>query len=229
MYTAVYGKSDWVKPAPKVPDGVPCYFYTDSADMAREAEEAGWEPRLVQHFIATVKGSPRITAPMLAHKAIKVSMGRDLGVDVAIWMDGSMTSLVDDLVDRCLIALGNADVAFTPHPWRTCVYDEAYYSSTLERYRHEAPHILEQAQFYASIGHPVNWGLIATGFFVTRVNERTSALGEHWWFENINRSHQDQVSLPVLLRLNEERGLRWNMNCPWWTWWDLAAHGPVAP
>jgi hypothetical protein len=224
LYTAIYGKSDWVKPAPDV--DVECKLFTESTDTAMEAMNLGWSPVLVPHNIATVKGDPRITAPMLAHKWLKCHPHIACpDVDVTIWIDGSMEVTVPNLIDLALEALGDDDVSFTPHPWRQCIYDEAAYSATLPRYQDEASHIVDQADFYRSIGHPPYWGLFATGFRVNRINARTQALGENWWYENITRSHQDQVSLPVLVRLAEEGGLRWNQNCPWWTWWTMFPHG----
>lgn len=223
LYSALYGAYDAPNPLPAL--GIPCVMYTDDRDLKID----GFEIRYLNHGIATLNGRPARTGPMLAHKWFKTHLyevGVADGLDVAIWMDASMVILRHDLAEKCLQALGDDDLALTPHPARTCLYDEAAYSATLLRYQAEAPHIQEQAKYYLeNVGHPKGWGnLMATGFSVTRLNEKTRVLGEQWWWECSSRSHQDQVSLPVLLRLNQENGLTWNFNCPWAEWWGIGEH-----
>jgi hypothetical protein len=86
---------------------------------------------------------------------------------------------------------------------------------------------------YAAMGHPANWGLFATGANVRRHSEATIAMGRHWWWEIISRSHQDQLSLPVLFRMADfgpvegpiDTPFRWNSSMPWDTWWGVYEHG----
>lgn len=231
LYTAIYGNSDWVKPIPYLENPgtggqmVPAYLYTDSKQTADDAEALGWEPRIVDHRVATLRGDPRITAPMLAHKWWKTHP--DLacpGVEVSLWIDGSMEVKVDDYVHRCIAALGEDDWACVPHPARNCIYPEAEFSATLT-WRYDAPSILNQARFYRNIvGHPAGWGLIATGANVRRHAPNVLELSDQWWTECINWSHQDQLSLPVLLRLAEGK-VKFNYNLPWFQWWHLHEHG----
>lgn len=221
-FSALYNAYDAPKPIPDL--GIPCVMYTDDPDLKVE----GWEVRYVNHGIATLNGSPSRTGPMLAHKWFKTHL-YEIGhetLDVAIWMDASMVILRDDLAELCIEALDDDDLALTPHPVRDNIYDEASYSATLLRYQAEATYIKEQARYYREeVGHPRDWGnLMGTGFSVTRLNERTKLLGEQWWWECTMRSHQDQISLPVLLRLNQTRGLTWNFNCPWAEWWGIGDH-----
>lgn len=224
VYTAVYGRSDWVKPAPVVPDGVPCLYYTDSTEVAREAEALGWEPHVVPHGVATLRGEPRVTAPMLAHKWWKTHPELACpGAEISCWIDGSMEVTVGDYVNRCLDALGADDWACVPHPARCCIYPEAEYSATLT-WRYDAASIRAQAEFYRQF-HPVNFGLIATGANVRRHTPRVLELSDAWWVECLQWSHQDQLSLPVLLRLSDGE-VKWNMNLPWFQWWHLHEHGP---
>ena len=224
LYTAVYGRSDWVKPAPKVPDGVPCYFYTDSPVVGLEAESLGWQARVVPHYIATVKGEPKITAPMLAHKFWKTHPALACpDVDVSLWIDGSMEVTTDRYVDLGLEALGSDDWACIPHPARGCIYPEGEYSATLT-WRYDGPSILAQIKFYSQF-HPPGWGLIATGANVRRHTPKVLELSHAWWIECLQWSHQDQLSLPVLLRL-AEGDVKWNMNLRSHQDWILHDHGP---
>lgn len=222
LYTAVYGHYETPKPAPKI--GRPCYMFTDSEVTAERAEVVGWQVLLVPHGVATLKGSPGVTGPMLAHKWWKTHPALACpGVDVSLWLDGSMEIVVEDYVEQCLAALGDDDWACVPHPARGCIYPEATFSATLARY--DGPSVLAQANFYRTVvGHPANWGLIATGANVRRHTPNVLELSDQWWDECINWSHQDQLSLPVLLRLSEGK-VPFNYNLPWHTWWRLYPHG----
>lgn len=217
LYSALYGEYDWVKPVPDL--GVPAILYSD-----RPRDAPGWEVRVVNHFIATTKGSPSITSPMLAHKYWKCHPHLAVpDADITMWIDGSMEIVVDDYVSRCLEALDQDQWSCVRHPSRTCIYPEADFSSTLT-WRYDAEAVLRQAAFYRSIGHPADYGLVATGANVRRHTDKVIEVSEQWWIECLQWSHQDQISLPVLFRLSEEE-LTWNYNLPWFEWWFLHEHG----
>lgn len=224
LYSAIYGgyndvpklPADWVERA---------VMYTDDPGL----DAPGWEVRVVNHGIATLNGDPARTAPMLAHKWWKMFAGAG-EVDVTIWLDASMTITLDcaEFVGRCIGAIGYLDLAVMAHPWRDCIYDEAAYSSLLPRYADEAPHILAQSAYYATLGHPDHWGLIASGFMIRRnTADWVNKLMKDWWWECITRSHQDQISLPVLLRLADQPD-RWGYQLPWHdghdSWTNLGPH-----
>lgn len=220
LYTAIYGAYDSAKKAPDI--GVPCWLYTDSHELADQARTLGWLPFVVPHGIATLKGSAAVTAPMLAHKYWKCHPHRACPhADISLWIDGSMEIVRPDYVDLCLQALGEDDWSCVPHPARGCIYPEAAFSATLARY--DAASINAQAAHYIAF-HPANYGLIATGANVRRHTPEVIEVGKQWWIECLNWSHQDQLSLPVLLRLAEGK-VRWNMNLPWFQWWHLYPHG----
>jgi len=219
VYSAIYGAYDSVKQAPY---GVTSWMYTDSQRIVDEAYALGWLPRLVPHGIATLKGSPAVTGPMLAHKWWKTHPHLACpNADISLWLDGSMLVTREDYVELCLKALGEDDWACVPHPARNCIYPEATFSATLARY--DAASIHAQVRNYERF-HPANFGLIATGANVRRHTAEVIKVCEQWWVECINWSHQDQLSLPVLLRLAEGK-VRWNMNLPWFQWWHLFEHG----
>lgn len=224
IYSAIYGGYN---DAPPLPPDLPCpaIMYTDDPHL----KAPGWEVRVVQHSIATLLGDPRRTGPMLDHKFWKMHAG--LGeVDTTIWLDASMTITTsgEQFVQLCKNAMDGIDLAVMSHPWRSCIFDEAAYSSLLPRYEHEAPHILAQAAYYAGIAHPDHWGLIATGFYIRRNRvDWVDKLMQDWWWECITRSHQDQISLPVLLKLAGQED-RWDYRLPWHddfgSWTHLGHH-----
>ncbi len=221
LYTAVYGAYETPRP---INLDIPCVMYTDSEVTAQRAHQVGWEPRVVTHHVTTLKGDPRVVGPMLAHKWWKTHPHLALPeVNISLWIDGSMELTVDDYPQRALTALGDDDWACVPHPARRCIYPEAAFSATLARY--DAASIQAQANFYRDVvGHPANWGLVATGANVRRHVPQVIELSEQWWQENINWSHQDQLSLPVLFRLSEEK-VKWNQNLAWHRDWILHHHG----
>jgi len=160
---------------------------------------------------------------MLNHKYWKTHPEHALPEhDISIWVDGSMEIVVDRFVDKCLAALGDDDWACMRHPARNCIYPEAEYSATLT-WRYDAPSILAQAEFYKAF-HPRDWGLIATGFCVRRHNRYVTALCRDWWHEIVHRNHQDQISLPVLMRIHQDH-VRMNYNLPWHEWLYHYEHG----
>ena len=243
VYSAIYGGYDEPKPLPAGLD-CPAVMFTDSEDTAAAAGDLGWLPFVVRHGIATRNGNPAKTGPMLAHKYWKTHPVRALTavgytedqccLRVALWVDGSLAIQTPDYGARCLRALGRDDIALTPHPWRDCAIAEGEYSATLPRYRGTG--VDAQTRFYADhVGHPRGWGLFASGAIAWRITGSVEEFGEYWWKECLTWSHQDQVSLPVMLRLMEkgqlpgvDQKLRWNSNLPWEQWWHLNHHA-VAP
>lgn len=208
VYTANYGGYD--SPKPLRPLGVPAYLYTDDPGLRVE----GWQTR--------VYSLDHIRTPMLRAKWWKLHPGLVSGAaDISMWLDSSMTVMVDDYVDKCLAALGDDDFTLVTHPWRDCIYEEAKYSALLPRY--DAAVMYAQMAYYMQIGHPKDWGLFASGANVRRHTHAVIKHGVDWWWENTQRSHQDQLSLPVLIRLAGDT-IKWNTNMPWHEWWHLGQH-----
>lgn len=213
LYSAIYGGYDIPKP---LPEGLKCdrIMFTDDPDL----QAPGWKLRVVPRR--------KISTYMLRHKYVKCQP--DILFphhDIALWVDGSITIKHPDYVELCIDSLGNDDAAFVKHPWRDCIYEEASYSAQLPRY--QGIGIEEQAEFYRhAVGHPEKWGLFATGANARRIHtEGSYLLGRYWWDDNLNWTHQDQISLPVLVRHMGDK-LRWNTNMPWAQWWGIAEHVP---
>ena len=228
LYTAIYGGYNTPK---QIPESLACHavLFTDSEQTAEMAQAAGWCPRLMTSpyddlgHDAAAYGDPGIVVPMLRHKWFKTHpLDAMSGYDVSIWIDGSMQVTRDDFVDLCLTALGDDDWAMMTHPSRDCIYPEADYSATLT-WRYDAASINAQSAHYRAF-HPAGTGLIATGFNVRRHTDIVEHLGRQWWYDITRWSHQDQISLPVLLHLIGN-DLRWNTNLPWHQWLTHWPHG----
>jgi hypothetical protein len=235
LYSALYGGYEYVKPLP-TDLGCRAILYTDEPDI----EAPGWEVRVVTDHISPDAGADRSTAwpdrkatwSMLAHKFWKCHPAEAVpDADVTLWVDASLLITVDSYAKRCLDALGDDDWCAVTHPYRDCIYTEAAFSATLARYDWRS--LAAQTKAYQGMGHPRGWGLFATGANVRRHTPATVEMGEHWWWECVSRSHQDQLSLPVLFRLQDVRPqvsrehfpFRWNVNMPWDVWWGVYEHG----
>lgn len=231
IYSALYGGYDAPKP---VDQGVPTYLFTDQPEL----DAPGWSVVHRPHRIVSRNGPAELVAPMLAHKWWKTHPAEAIEQATnAIWATGSVTSIWVDasitlepgFADKALAALGDDEWAMVPHPWRSCIFTEADYSASLPRYAGLAGRIRAQADFYRNVvGHPANWGLIATGLNVRRHTADVIELSHLWWQECLSWTHQDQLSLPLLLRLLTVdpalRQIRWNRNLGWMEGWGLWPH-----
>jgi Protein of unknown function (DUF616) len=223
VYSAIYGDYDQPKSAAKIMSDRRPVMYTDTKETAEQARKQGWQPVIVNHSWSSPNGDPAIVTPMLNHKYWKCHPDVALPEsDLSIWIDGSIEVTTEAFVENCLKALDNDDWACMRHPARDCIYPEADYSATLT-WRYDAGAMLAQAAHYRNF-HPSNWGLIATGANVRRHTPEVIETSHLWWDEIINWSHQDQISLPVLLRLREDK-VKWNMNLSWHQDWTLHPHG----
>jgi hypothetical protein len=226
-YSAIYGEYDTPKPVHQVGFTLKPVMFTESHKTYKLAKDAGWQPIYAPHEWTSPHGDPAIVTPMLNHKYWKCHPEglyidpQDQIIEASIWLDGSIEPH-PGFEDIAIAALGNDDWSCVPHPSRACIYPEAYYSATLT-WRYDAASILAQAEHYLNF-HPQGWGLIATGVNIRRHTPEVIELSHLWWEEILNWSHQDQISLPVLMRLWEDK-VKWNMNLTWHRDWILHPHG----
>lgn len=219
IYSALYGAYEAPKPLP-VGMTTPCYMFTDDPEL----EAPGW---IVRYQPGRVQLDGWRSSPLMQAKWWKTHPDEAFGhaFDVTCWVDASMTIVSADYAQQCLDALGDDDWAMVAHPGRSCIYDEAAYSKTLPRYR-EADLDGQVAYYRDTLGHPAKAGLFACGANAIRHNDRTLSLLKAWWWECATRTWQDQLSLPVLVRLPVFSEVKWNTNIPWCLWWDVQNHPP---
>jgi hypothetical protein len=212
IYSALYGSYEPAKPL-SVGESTPAYMFTDDPKLTIDGWTVIYEPRPV-----TLEGRD---SPMYQAKWWKTHPREALGysADVAIWIDASIT-VAPGFVDKALVWLGSDDWAMCKHPGRGCIYDEAVVSLSMPRY--QGIGVQEQVDYYRQIGHPANWGLFANGVSVRRLTPAVLNLGYQWWWECATRTWQDQLSMPVLVRLAED--LKWNTNIVWGDGWSAADH-----
>lgn len=238
VYSAIFGDYDHPKPVMNAGFSWKPIMFTDSGRIFTEAIDQGWRPVLfppeeLEIPYPTDREPAEIIEPMLNHKYWKCHPDQVANytnsapwtdpdpIDISIWLDGSVEPH-PGFESIALAALGGDDWACVPHPVRNCIYPEADYSATLT-WRYHGPSILAQAAHYRQF-HAPGSGLVATGVNVRRHTPEVIELSHLWWEEIIRFSHQDQISLPVLLRLWEDK-VKWNMNLTWHQDWILHPHG----
>lgn len=226
IYSALYGAYDTFKDV-QVGHRIKMFHDLKNWDLGGPDQGfdlvSGYDLVYYPHRIVSRHGDPALVAPMLAHKWWKTHPTEALpGVDVSIWVDASIT-LHAGFVEHALRALGDDDWAMVPHPWRDCIFDEAEYSASLPRYASLGTAIRRQAAWYTEMGHPTHWGLPATGVIVRRHTPAVARLSDYWWHECFHWSHQDQISLPVLMR-SFAHDVKYNYNLPWEHLWSLSPH-----
>ncbi len=137
--------------------------------------------------------------PRLAAKAPKCWPHR-FGKGIVIWLDASAQVNTTTFAADCQRALGDGDVAMWVHPQRDCILPEAAVSATMAKYRDQPVEV--QAAHYINSGHPLNFGLWATGCMVW-AGERPDRVGEAWFDEQMRWTYQDQISWPLIVRRYE--------------------------
>lgn len=236
LVSAIYGTYEaTVKPLP-LDLGIPAIMFTDQESIAQQCDAAGWravfDDSVYQRFTADpANGDLAVTVPMLAHKFWKThpfeavaEAGLD-DIDASIWIDGNMRLIGSgaEWVAKNVAALGDDEWSLMRHPWRDCVYTEEAYTSAVCWGRYSVEAMKRQIAAIEASGHPRGWGLFATGHMVRRHTSAVLGVCDAWWCDNVRWSHQDQLSLPPIIRTYAE-SLRWNANLPWATW-ALDPHG----
>jgi len=186
VVSAAYGDYDKPATAPhQTVEPAAWLMVTDSPDVPPAPWQRIHEPRPGVH-------------PRLAAKVPKCRPDLyDYDANVLIWMDASFEITSPDFVAWCLRHLGRAPLAQIRHPVRQDIHHEADVSQTMAKY--QGLPLRAQWEHYATQGHPVDWGLWATGLIVYR-RATCEAMGDAWLTEQVRFTYQDQISQPVVLR-----------------------------
>ncbi|MFZ4523798.1 MAG: glycosyltransferase domain-containing protein, partial [Bacteroidales bacterium] len=121
--------------------------------------------------------------------------------DIMIFIDGSIEITSADFVKFCIDSLGDNSMALYQHPQRDCIFDEAVASMPLIKY--QSQNISGQISFYNSL-YPKHGGLYACGVMVRKIQSPAirDLMGK-WWWEIIKWTYQDQLSFPVVCKLQK--------------------------
>jgi hypothetical protein len=134
--------------------------------------------------------------PNRAAKTPKFEPWRYTDAPASIWIDASFRVVSADFAVEAL-ALAKPIAQFV-HPWRDCLFAEAVEIAALGM----DPEGVAgwQTARYREAGHPVGWGLWASGVIARRHTAAVKRMGAAWAKEVASGSARDQVSQPFVLR-----------------------------
>lgn len=197
VYTTIFGAYDDLKPVPKQIMQADYFCITDNAARITQdggADKERWE--IIQVNTPRSDLHPRMRAKFF--KAFPWEVEQLLGYEAVIFFDGSVQVNSPDFIEYCVSNL-KSDFLLFRHPHRKCIYDEATHSRTMVKY--ETEDMENQVEYYRKF-HPANFGLWACTVMVRKPTERIKALMMSWFHENIKFTWQDQLSMPVVLRVH---------------------------
>lgn len=190
VYTTIYGDYASLKPVPFQTIKADYICITDNKDLKCQ----GWKtivpdfPRKDMH--------PRLRAKYF--KLYPWELPEIAKNDISIFIDGSIEIKTNTFIEYCIKHLSE-DLLLFKHPQRTCIYQEVEASRPLEKYKQE--NLAGQAAFYSKF-HPKNWGLWACGVMVRKHTDKLKKLMADWKHEIDKWTYQDQISFPVVCKLN---------------------------
>lgn len=177
VYTAITNRYDRLKEIPYLLDYVDYIAFTDDKNISSKT----WNVLPIDDY----QGDPIRTVKqykILAHKFLK-------NYKYSIWIDGSfeMKKDIQPLINYSSL------MTTVKHPSRKCIYKEMDVCSFYKK--DAADKIQKQKERYLSLGYPINYGLIASGFLFREHNHpEVIAVMEDWWNEVKNYSKRDQLS-----------------------------------
>ena len=177
VYTAIIGGYD--DPKPFIPQNVDCdyFLFTDNSRIPDQFKQLS--PRMQAKWY---KLHPHVLFP---------------DYDLIIWVDGCAYFLSDRFVERMIKEIGDNEIMCCRHPEnRNCIYDEAEYCKNMPKYVSQP--IDNQVEQYKNDGYPRQNGLYACGIIVSKPTTNTKIFMGAWWYENVSKTYQDQLSFPYV-------------------------------
>lgn len=184
IISAVYDGYDTVKPV-----------------LAQAGVEVDWV-LVTDHDLADARGWRVVVEPQpdvppnRAAKAPKFEPWKYTDAPASIWIDASFRVTSPDFVAEALAYA--KPIAQFEHPWRDCLFAEAVEIAALGK-DPEGVAAWQTAR-YRDAGHPVGWGLWASGVIARRHTASVKRMGAAWAHEVAAGSARDQVSQPFVLR-----------------------------
>jgi hypothetical protein len=214
VYTAAFGGYDSPKPFPMQTVECETVFITDEPGT----QAVGWDLVSIKH---PDKGHPRLDAKYFRCHPHELFLDHD----ISIWIDASFQVHSSTFVEEAISHLGEQNAAFFPHRWRDCIYDEAVASLIEQPQKYRTQPLREQVDHYRKKGMPKHWGLVETGCLIRRhAAMPIILLDKTWWWENLEWSYQDQLSLPYLLWTQKTKFNWLPFNMSQQSWFTIGAH-----
>jgi len=189
VYTANFADYDVVH-EPRCVDH-PYFCFTDAQSHC--PERSLWKPVLVE---------PTQKTPRLESRWHKLHSHRLFPhAEWTLYFDASLQvhRCPLDFLGWCRSATGkpDCDLYLFEHPDRDCLYDEA--KICMEWGKDTREHIEPHVAKYRAMAFPEHMGLWFAGVLLRRNTASVKQFNEMWWWEILNGSRRDQISLPVVL------------------------------
>lgn len=188
IYTALFGDYEELLDPKFIDDRFDYVCFTDNPDLKSNV----WEIRLIDNMnLDNVRKAREVK--ILPHKFLK-------DYDYSIWVDAGF-QIVGDLYDFINRESTGKSMLAIIHSDRNCVYDEA--EVCIKSQKDDINRIKNQVNNYKKNHFPEEFGLIESGFLFRKHNDPDLInVMEDWYFEVVNFSKRDQLSLPYVLWKN---------------------------
>ena len=186
IYTALTGGYDKVLQPQVIDERFDYILFTDNI---RQSQIGVWQVRSIDY---THADSTRVSRypKLLPHKVLAE-------YEASLYIDGNV-QIASSLIYERFIELMQSDYEWAEinHPWRDCIYDEAYLiMGSLER----ESVVLQWCHRLYKEGFPRHWGLYENNIIFRKHTKTTQAIDELWWHLYENHARRDQLTLMYLL------------------------------
>lgn len=209
VYTAIYWDKDYLRLQPKQTMNTRFVCFTDNPDI--EYEKWARQQREI-----IVDAPYKHLHPRMQAKRYRMHPSKYFDTPIVIRMDWVSKLLRNDSVEKFVSELEeDTDILCFKHPERDCIYDEADFSFSMEKYLWQPWQ--SQAAHYKTEWFPEHYWLTWTWLLVSRIhNSKIKSFFEKRRHECLLRSYQDQISFDYLVRKTWIKRSRFNIE---WTEW----------
>lgn len=178
VYTVILGDYDILQEVKYIAADIDYVCITDNVNVSSET----WEVIHIDSGTDSVE----------LNRLYKFLPMRFFNYHESMYLDGNIaiTGDVSFLFDKYL---SSSDIAISPHPFRSCLYDEA--SICVEIGKATSEQVNHQLYKYRNEGFPHNYGLFENNVIIRRHTEEIRYLMDMWLEEFKTHSKRDQLSL----------------------------------
>lgn len=185
IYTASIGGYDAVHQPAVVDERFDYILFTDEV---KDERVGAWQVRNVDY---QSEDKTRVARYVKTHPHTLLP-----DYEATLWLDASIEILTSFVYERCVELLEKGvQLASIKHPWRDCIYDEAYVVYGLEEERK----IMDWCHQLRQEGYPRHKGLYESGVLFRRNDADVAQLNEDWWNVILHHTRRDQLALNYLL------------------------------
>lgn len=191
VYTAIFGKYDYLRAPYSVEDGIDYICFTNQRHIRAHGYNVVHVPDLFE--------DQTLNARML--KALPHLFLKEF--ETTVWIDGSTRIRGRSLKSLITQQLGDADLGVHRHFQRDCVYMEA--AECIAQKKESVERIESLTNLLKGFNWPSSSGLFETAQLIRKNNPAISSANELWWSLIRDYSRRDQISLPYVIKQSKLR------------------------